>query len=258
MKEQLALLVELQKLDLKIHDLKGQQQQMPVKLKLAETPVTEGKRRLDDIASILKVVGAERRSGEQDLSAQESHIAKLRARLADLKTNKEYQAHLFEIEQAHKKKDALEEKILLILERVEQKQHEFAQAESQIVEAEKAFKEEKARLESQEQRLVQEVAELELRYQELAKQVDKKLLKQYMSLKSKVNVLALVPVRGTTCQGCQLQLPPQLVAEVKRGQELLTCAYCHRILYWEAPGDIVPTNHPPEQIPSASLLTGNS
>jgi hypothetical protein len=38
-------------------------------------------------------------------------------------------------------------------------------------------------------------------------------------------------VRDGACGGCQLQLPPQLVAEVRRGDELMDCSYCHRILF---------------------------
>ena len=46
--------------------------------------------------------------------------------------------------------------------------------------------------------------------------------------------MVVATVQGETCQGCQLQIPPQLVASVKRADDLLTCPYCHRILYYEA------------------------
>src|SRR6266487_2495409 len=55
----------------------------------------------------------ERRSHEQDLEAHEAHTEKMKSRLSELKSNKEYQAHLFEIEVANKKKGDIEEKILL-------------------------------------------------------------------------------------------------------------------------------------------------
>jgi hypothetical protein len=38
------------------------------------------------------------------------------------------------------------------------------------------------------------------------------------------------------CSGCRLQIPPQLIAEVKRSQDLHTCPYCHRMLYWDGEG----------------------
>ena len=42
---------------------------------------------------------------------------------------------------------------------------------------------------------------------------------------------AVAEVKNGACGGCQLQLPPQLVAEVRRGDELMDCSYCHRILF---------------------------
>ena len=46
----------------------------------------------------------------------------MKSRLSELKSNKEYQAHLFEIEVANKKKGVIEEKILLCMEKIEQLQ----------------------------------------------------------------------------------------------------------------------------------------
>ena len=45
----------------------------------------------------------QQRSAERELATQEDLLHKVRSRLSELKTNKEYQAHLFEIEQARKK-----------------------------------------------------------------------------------------------------------------------------------------------------------
>ena len=95
----------------------------------------------------------------------------------------------------------------------------------------------KAQLESQVNTLNQELSELERQHQEHARQMDAKLLARYSKLKTARKGFAVAQVRNGTCSGCRLQIPPQLVAEVKRGDELLNCSYCHRILYWEPPSD---------------------
>jgi predicted nucleic acid-binding Zn-ribbon protein len=64
-------------------------------------------------------------------------------------------------------------------------------------------------------------------------------MERYKKLKTMKRDLALVPVRDGICSGCRLQLPPQLIAEVKRKEDLLACSYCHRILYWE--GEVIAT-----------------
>ena len=79
--------------------------------------------------------------------------------------------------------------------------------------------------------MANELADLERQQTTLAELVDKPLLTRYNRLKIMRKGFAVAQLREGACGGCQLQLPPQLVAEVKRGDELMDCSYCHRILY---------------------------
>jgi len=234
---QLQFLIDLQKFDLRIFEIQEQRQQIPELIKTAQAPFLELAHRLKFIKDAGEVLTKERRSSEQELSVQEEHIHKIRGRLNELKTNKEYQAHLFEIELARKKKDLLEEAVLTALERIEQNEKEAKELEERLREAEQRFDREKAQLESQVNTLIQELSELEHQHQELARLMDAKVLGRYSKLKSARKGFAVAQVRNGTCSGCRLQIPPQLIAEVRRGDELLNCSYCYRILYWEAPSD---------------------
>ena len=234
---QLQFLIELQKFDLRIFEIQEQKQHIPTKIKTAQAPSLELAQRLKSIKDVGESLAKERRSSEQELSVQEEHIHKIRGRLNELKTNKEYQAHLFEIELARKKKDLLEEAVLTVLERIEQNEKEVKEVEESLRDAEEKFNREKAELESQITTLNQELSELERQHQEHARLMDAKLLARYSKLKNARKGFAVAQVRNGTCSGCRLQIPPQLVAEVKRGDQLLNCSYCHRILYWEPPNE---------------------
>ena len=129
MNAQLSLLVQLQQFDLNIHQLDDQRQQIPARIHEARSPLDQATVRLEVIQAAIEKATADRRSGEQDLEDQESHVHKLRTRLMELKTNKEYQAHLFEIDLANKKKDSLEERVLMAMERGEEKQKELEEVQ---------------------------------------------------------------------------------------------------------------------------------
>ena len=49
-------------------------------------------------SAAVETVQKERRSHEKDLDAHEDRIGKMKDRASQLKTNQEYQAHLFEVE----------------------------------------------------------------------------------------------------------------------------------------------------------------
>ncbi len=230
---QLSRLVQLQQLDLKLHDLEQQQQQIPQRLREMQAPIDQDQKRLEELQRSRKTVASDRRRSEQDLSDHESHLKKKQERLSELKTNKEYQAHLFEIEQARKEKDKLEDKILQCMERDETILKEQEEVQTRLQASTRDMEKEKVELESRGARLTDEIATVEQQKQTLVGTLDKRVYHRYSALKSSLKLVVVAQVRGGTCLGCQLQIPPQLVASVRRSDQLLTCPYCHRILYAE-------------------------
>jgi len=228
---QLQYLINLQKFDLRIFQIQDQLRKAPELLKSAEAPIQDILLKLQTFKNTGETLIKQRRGAERELATQEDQLQKIRNRLSELKTNKEYQAHLFEIELARKKKDALEENVLEIMERVDQNEQTVKELEEQAKEAQKTFDVEKARLETHFANLTNELTDLDRQQKALADMVEKPLLARYNRLKIMRKGYAVAQLRDGACGGCQLQLPPQLVAEVKRGSELLDCSYCHRILY---------------------------
>ena len=231
MNSQLQLLIELQKFDLRIFQIQDAQRKAPDLLKAAETPLQDLLSRLQTLKNTGETLATQQRSAERELATQEDLLHKVRNRLSELKTNKEYQAHLFEIEQARKKKDSIEESVLETMERVEENKNAVQQLEAEAQEAQKVFDAEKTRLESQFTELDNELKDLNEQQQRVADTVEKPLLARYNRLKTMRKGYAVAEVKEGSCGGCRLQLPPQLVAEVRRGDELMDCSYCHRLLF---------------------------
>ncbi len=237
MNSQLQFLITLQKYDLRIFEILDKKKKHPELIKAAQLPLLEVNKQLQSLQAAAETLHKQRRESEQELALQEEHIQKIRGRLNDLKTNKEYQAHLFEIELARKKKDTLEESVLEVLEQIEQNENLQKELQDRIGEVEYTFAGAKAKIEEESSSLDQELSVLEQDHSEVTTKVERGLLARYMKLKSLRKGFAIAQVESGACLGCRLQLPPQLVAEVKRADELLNCSYCHRILYWESPSE---------------------
>jgi hypothetical protein len=206
---------------------------IPERLRAAEAPLREAVKQLQDAKAAVDAAAKERRSHERDLEAHEAHMERMKAHAAHLKTNKEYQAHLFELDLANKKRGELEEKILLCMERIDQLQRVVTEVQGRVAALEESFARAQRGLAEEEQTLAAELAEVEMLHQEIARRVEPSLLQRYNQIKASCKEQPLAAVRDGLCLGCRLQIPPQLVAQVKRSEELLVCPYCHRILYWE-------------------------
>jgi uncharacterized protein len=225
--------VELQKFDLRMMEIHDLRRKIPERLQAAEAPLREAAQLLKDTTAALDVLTKERRIHEKDLELHEAQTEKMKSRLSELKTNKEYQAHLFEIELANKKRGDFEEKILVSMDKIDQLQRIATDAQEKATALEALFAQEKTRLDEQDRRLAAELAELEAHYRKAAAHVDKALLERYNQIKAARKDQALAAVRGGICAGCRLQIPPQLIAQVKRSEDLHVCPYCRRMLYWE-------------------------
>ena len=73
---------------------------------------------------------AQRRKKEKELEADKDKIKKFEAKLYEVKTNKEYQALLKEIEAAKAANDKTEEDILVLMDKVEdiKKDYDYSSA----------------------------------------------------------------------------------------------------------------------------------
>jgi hypothetical protein len=47
----------------------------------------------------------------------------------------------------------------------------------------------------------------------------------------------MVSARNETCQGCFVNVPPQMFIEVQKNNSLVRCPNCNRILYWDGNGE---------------------
>jgi predicted nucleic acid-binding Zn-ribbon protein len=157
---------------------------------------------------------------------------------------------------ANKKKSEIEDRVLACMERIEQLQQTAKEAQEKVRAAEEAFTKEKRVLDELESRLSAELADLESQQRDRSANVEPGLLARYSKLKAARKDQPLAAIKGGMCAGCRLQIPPQLVAEVKRSQDLHTCPYCHRMLYWD--GDAPTEQKPPTQTKTSDLEVGES
>ncbi len=231
--QKISPLIELQKLDLRIMEINEIRRKIPERLHTAETPLRNATQILSDTTASVEVAVKERRSHEKDLEAHEAQTDKMKSRLSELKTNKEYQAHLFEIELSNKKRGDFEEKILVCMEKIDQLQRTAKETQEKVKALQTVFAQEKSVLDEQDRTLAAELAQLEVKQREASARVEKSLLERYSQIKAARKDQALAAVRGGICAGCRLQIPPQLIAQVKRSEDLHVCPYCRRMLYWE-------------------------
>jgi predicted nucleic acid-binding Zn-ribbon protein len=82
----------------------------------------------------------------------------------------------------------------------------------------------------------QAVTEAAARRQSIASNIAKDLISRYEMIFSRRGGNAVVEVTGGICQGCYMNIPPQLWNEIIRNDKVHFCSSCQRILYYK-PGE---------------------
>jgi len=98
LRDQLELLWELQKIDLDLKQIKEERERYPREIKKMDERMSIEKERLQTEKGKVDLLEKERREKERQLSSSQEKIKKAEGRMFEVKTNKEYQALLTEIE----------------------------------------------------------------------------------------------------------------------------------------------------------------
>lgn len=233
MREQIEKLAVLQTLDLKIREMQREKDQIPARLAALEGDFQKEEEKVLNQKTELDRLLKERRQKEKELEEETERVKKSESRVFEIKTNKEYQAVLKEIEGAKKLNRQREEEILGLLERFEELQKLAREGEKDLEgkrkEHDLLLSELRQRAAQFDQKMAAEMKERD----ERQKGISPDLLGKYRMLLEKRQGVAVAPVSNGVCHACNMNLRPQLYIELQKQQTLILCPNCSRILFWE-------------------------
>ncbi|RME19643.1 MAG: hypothetical protein D6806_17930 [Deltaproteobacteria bacterium] len=231
--ETLKALVDLQQIDLRIRELEKDRQQIPARLKEIDDMLGQKRQELKEEQNQLDEAELARRVAESDLKAEKEKIKKWEARLSEIRNNRDYQALSREIEAARKANLGIEDEILRKMQEIEDLKTSIEQKKQELDQLEQELGKEKAELEQKLASLSQSIEEENRIRQKAVEKVDQRWYRQYETIKSRRDGIAVVDVVDEHCQGCHMGIPPQLYNLVLRGEEIETCPFCQRIFYYK-------------------------
>jgi predicted nucleic acid-binding Zn-ribbon protein len=236
LRDQLELLWELQKIDLSLRGIKEERDRYPKEIKKLDENQNIEKERVQKEREKIELLEKERRRKEGHLNLEQEKIKRAEGRMFEVKTNKEYQALLSEIEAIKEANSREEEEILQVMDEIDELKRDLSKREKEMAITMEKIGAEKRKMQ---ERMAQgdTVWKQQLERREVvSKQIESKLLKLYNTLKEKRQGIGVVSVKQETCQGCFVNVPPQMFIEVQKNNTLIRCPNCNRILYWERNG----------------------
>ncbi len=230
MQKHLKTLTELQEIDLKADGLRGEKEVVLGEIAALEQRIAAAQEAVAAKNAELEAVTAEKAELEGNLAVEGENIVRSEARLKEIKTQKEYQAVSKEISSARKLTQELEEQVLARLGSAEELKGQIDAAESDLQALAENTAAQKAELEAKVAQLDGEIAADAAAREAAVKSLPASVMKRYTTLREQRRGIAVVEARDGSCYGCNMQVPPQLYNLLFRGDDLITCPHCQRVL----------------------------
>lgn len=231
-KPDIATLVKLQEAETQIVRLNDVLHEVEKKKTKLASRLKQFSAALNENVEELKMLEKNCLDTENEIKIVDARIIKSNETLRNVSTNKEYQVLLREVDDNKKRKDALETELLQIMEEreksqviVEESTKEYQQLEQQIKAEQNAIEEQTVK----DRKLLEEYLGSQ---KEIGASLDPKLLDRFKRISKMNQGSAVAQVQDQVCFGCFMNIPPQLYIEVQRGNQLIFCPQCSRILYY--------------------------
>jgi predicted nucleic acid-binding Zn-ribbon protein len=232
-KEQIGLLIAIQAIDSQIYALSREKASMPGRIKSIDEMLELKKTGIKQAEENLKNIQLKLKEKEVILQQKEEQIKRLQTQLYALKTNKDYSTMLTEIEGIKADNSLTEEDIIKFMDEIDLAKKKISE-EKELFKAEEAnAQKEKERTNARAREIEAGLSELNEKRNNITPNIEKQVLSRYEKILKNKDGLAIVHIKDGSCGGCHMNLPPQVISDVKLREDIVICGSCLRILYIE-------------------------
>lgn len=224
-------LVKLQEVEIETASVQAQLAGLPRLLADLDARLTasEGAATLE--AGRLSEIQQAYRVQEADAKVIQARIAKSEEKLRSVKTNKEYQSSLKEIDDLKTSLSAIEDRMIAHLDEMDQVAVSVATKEDEVKLLARDIEEEKGQIRRDAVSAQKQLDRLNAERARIIAVIEPDLLKTYESVKQNSGGVAIAVVKNAVCLGCHVNLPPQMFHDLLHFDKLLVCPHCERLIY---------------------------
>ena len=248
MKAELEQLIALQATDTAIRKLQAELDGIPHRRAEIENEFDQRAFEFKAVETRAREAREKRANLERELAETRTRAEKADRDLMASTNSKAYEAAIREADAAKKHISTLETQILELMEAVEQAEKEMAESEPEVARLRAEMDEKLKSFEEQTQGHAREIDARRAERERLLATMPKTTSALYNRISTRIrDGVAVAEARAGSCTACFMSLRPQMMSEVRRGEEIILCDNCNRILYY------VPAEQQAQKAPSMSV-----
>lgn len=230
--------IRLQDLDNRIVQLQHEIALLPRHIAAIEKTLDTHIRKLEADRAALAANQRERKQLELDVRAQEERISKLRDQMLLAKSNEQYAAFKNEIEFCEREIRKFEDRILERMGDTEALERNLKTAETALAAEKRQVEAEKEDARGRSERDKRELDALLKERSALVSEMPKPLVSTYETIRRTRKGVAVAEAVDGRCTGCHMAMRLQFYQDLRRGDQIMRCESCGRILYYNPPVEV--------------------
>jgi len=255
MAPELKLAIRLQELDTRIEELRREIVALPKQIAEIEKTLESHMRKVEADRAALQANQRDRRHLELEVQSEEQRLARLKDQTMQAKTNEQLWAFQHEIQYVENRIRQLEDRILDLMAESERLEQNLKAAEAALAQERQQVEQEKQRAREQSERDRKLLEELTRERQQVAASLPPSLYKAYERIRRLRKGWAVAEVVDGRCTACHVVLRLQFFQDLRRGEQVMFCESCGRILYYNPP-ESVEEMDPDETSPARRMPAG--
>ena len=233
MKAELKQLIALQNADTTIRRLQAEIEAIPQRRAEVEKEFDQRAFEIRALETGRDEARATRARLEAEVQEQRIRAERAERNLMSSKNEHEYTAAIREADAARKQISQLETQILEKMESFEQAEGQLKEREPEVARMQAELNERILALEEQTRTETEELDHLRMERERLLETLPKNVSALYKRISARIrDGVAVAEARNGSCTACFMSLRPQVMAQVRRGDEIITCDNCNRILFF--------------------------
>lgn len=196
-----------------------------------EAPVLEARAALDTLTRIIEDRQTQRRAGDRDVATFQQRLTKFKQQLMAVTNGREYEAVQHEIATVEGELKAREDQTIALLFELDDLAPQAEAATRTLAERQDAAAAALAGEADDTQRRRLELAAVEGTITALRPTMDAGALAVYDRTAKRYPRHAVADLRGELCVGCNVNIRPMLAYAIRKGDKIIQCENCTRILY---------------------------
>lgn len=230
--KQIEQLVELQKVDDAIFAVKKELKQAPKELNDLEQRFAAAEEQRNKVLDKLAHIQEQQKRLSLEIDDDSVRIKKSKSKLMQVGNTREYHAMMREMDSMEKLNRTREEEKVALLEELQLQNDTLAEIDRTYSALKAELEVKREGLQERLDKAAAKLAELEQSRANTGSEVPQPVFMRYEFIRRRLEHPVIVPVEEGVCSGCHIAIPPQAFIELQRGQQILSCPNCQRLIYW--------------------------